>query len=458
MRIRSHLDPTLFVTFLHVDASQYDEDFRRLARSFKRAKGTNLKPLYDALRERETRIFDHERYHFCQGLRLPFLHIYALLTLRHVFDGLECLAGVAKDWREWPNIGAGVTGFGRLDHSFHMGANRSGQIAIGPTAFSDYDFTLKFSPKEMLECAASIFDYQMSCNRVHEPSDPDLFRRWCKRNPAYTRLFDFLKDYLACDRIALRSILPLLNAAFHTSVPERGFAELASRVWHASRGPNAYGAAFLAQSEPCRWHEVFQEDLARIKYDYPFGETPNTLDLEDGNFYYLDPERWLGAQFRAGIQHPFLGPLATEWQKRAKDVAGLDSYLDMPRYVDNKEARQFAQSAEPSLQILRIFMDDGSDQTFAIGSGLTKAAFGDKAVGEDTGRAAVDILAAYGAFRRAFNLPMTEAARTCHLSDCPHFENNLCNCYPMIPDRFEDCGFPIRMQNWVEMLRSVHRG
>ncbi|UEM08422.1 hypothetical protein J4G43_026890 [Bradyrhizobium barranii subsp. barranii] len=265
MRIRSHLDPTLFVVFWHIDAREYDEEFRRLVRSQTRGKGTDVGRIFDALRERESRIWAHERYHFWQGLRLPFLHLYAMQTMRTVIVGAGTLAKLVEDWRKWADHALAVALFARLDSPFHLGANRSGQIALGSTPLAGYEFTLKSSPKEMLECAASIFDYQTSCKAVREMSDPVSFRKWCKRNPAYLRIFDFLKDFLSSDRLALRTVLPLINAAFHTSYPERAFAELAARIWGGSTGPNPQAAAFLAQSEPCRWHEVFQQWLTEIE-------------------------------------------------------------------------------------------------------------------------------------------------------------------------------------------------
>src|ERR1700756_3052774 len=100
MHIRSHLDPTLFVIFLHINAKEYDEEFRALARSLNPGRGTNLQPLLDALKEREQRTLAHERYHFWQGLRLPFLHLYATTTLRTYFLGARELARMTEDWRQ----------------------------------------------------------------------------------------------------------------------------------------------------------------------------------------------------------------------------------------------------------------------------------------------------------------------------------------------------------------------
>jgi hypothetical protein len=247
MRIRSHLDPTLFVIFLHIDARKYDEEFIALGRSLKRAKGTDIDSLMEALRGRERRTMAHERYHFWQGLRLPFLHLYAILTLRAAFVGVKALARATKDWGRWAELGGTIDGFDRLDSLFHVAGNRSGQLVFGRKRLSEYEFTLEFSAKEMLECAASIFDYQTSCENHYDMSDPLLFELWRKRNPAYLKIFEFLKNFLGSDRLSLRTILPLINPAFHTSCPERALIELTARIWGRFAQPTSMNNPFLAQ-------------------------------------------------------------------------------------------------------------------------------------------------------------------------------------------------------------------
>jgi hypothetical protein len=221
----------------------------------------------------------HERYHFWQGIRLPFLNLHATLSLREFFLGASQLAKRNANWQSWADLGWSVPSFGRLDMTFYLGGNREGRLVFGLEPFSDYEFTLKFSIKEMLECAASIFDFQLSCKIVAEMSDPEAFAMWCKLNPAYVRIYKFYRDFLGSEKTAIRTILPLLNAAFHTSYPERAFAELAARMWGNFARPESAAAAFLVQKEPCRWPEVFQGWLTNLDYKYPIGRYPEEISL-----------------------------------------------------------------------------------------------------------------------------------------------------------------------------------
>jgi hypothetical protein len=454
MRIRSHLDPTLFIIFQHVDAREYDATFKDLVRSLRPIPGSNLQPLLEALRDREYRVLAHERYHFWQGLRLPFLHLYAVETLRAAFLGAQELARMDDDWQRWAALGATVPVFDRLDRVFYLAGDRSGKLVFGKDRPTGYELSLKFSAKEMLECAASIFDYQFSCKLIEDLSDPACFKRWCKRNPAYLGVFKFLKDILASEKLVLRIILPLINAAFKTSFPERALAELIARAWGNFAKPNTVGEAFLAQNEPCRWRELFNLWLTEIDYDLPIA--PDAVSIENETFYYLDPEQWLGLTFDGAFQHPFLGPLATEWLRRAKTDPAFEVYLDMPGYVPT-EGHEFAFAAEPQLRIVRVFSDGGQDKVFGLGKGLIGPAFlgsgfSGMSAGEYRGFI-LSMLAAYGAFRRATGAQMTDAARTCYHTECPHFDANYCNSYPLIPERFEDCGFPGRLRDWIAIWR-----
>ena len=457
MRIRSHLDPTMYVIFLHVDGKEYDEDFTKLVRSLKSTRGIDVRPVLDALRDRERRVLAHERYHFWQGLRLPFLHTYAVTTMRLAFLGAREIARTTEDWGRWSDLGAHVSGFDRLDQRFTIAATASGELVFGRQEFPNRDFALNFSTKDMLECAASIFDYQMSCENIADISDPIQFTRWSKRNPAYLNVFNFLADFFDSKKLALRTTLPLINASFHTSYPERAFAEIVGRVWGNFVGTDAPGDFFLSQKEPCRWPDLFGRFLAELDYDYEFDSNPQKVDLDNFEFYYMSSEKWLGVQLGGGFQHPFLGPLAEEWQRRAQSTPSLEYYIDLPGYVSNEEAHKFAYAADPQLRIVRFFLPDGPDKVFAVGDGLVGPAFKSEAFSSLSAsefRAFVlDSLATYGAFRKATGANMTDAARTCYHSDCPLFEANYCNCYPLIPERFEDCGFPDRLTEWVTANR-----
>jgi hypothetical protein len=61
----------------------------------------------------------------------------------------------------------------------------------------------------MLECAASIFDFQFSCKTVAETRDSQEFRNWRKLKPRYLKVYDFLRQFFQSEQLALRTALPL---------------------------------------------------------------------------------------------------------------------------------------------------------------------------------------------------------------------------------------------------------
>jgi len=367
--------------------------------------------------------------------------------------GARQLAKMEPDWRRWPYLGAMVRGFDRLDMPFHLAGEPSGKLAFGAQCPPGFELNLSFTAKDMLECAASIFDFQNSCRTTAEMSDPQSFSRWRKRNPAYLQIHDFLRDFLRSERLALRTVLPLINAAFCTSIPERALTELAGRVWGNFVAPGNKEGTFLGQPEPCRWPELFRRWLQELPYDIPFGTTADSISPEEARFFHMDPEIWLGGTLGSRVQHPFLGPLAHEWLRRAKDVPGLEFYLDLPGYVTNDDAHSFAFAAEPQLRVVRVFFEDGFDKVFAVGDGLVGPAFKDPELSHLSASEfrgfILETMAVYGAFRRTFGAHMAEAAQTCHHVACPHYDDNFCNAYPLIPASFQQCGFPGRMQEWI---------
>jgi hypothetical protein len=67
---------------------------------------------------------------------------------------------------------------------------------------------------------------------------------------------------------------------------------------------------------------------------------------------------------------------------------------------------------------------------------------------------AADVLTMYSAVRRASGAHFNPDQRTCRHQGCPLFELNYCNSYPIIPTKFEDCGFAARMDRLVKTLRK----
>ena len=52
--------------------------------------------------------------------------------------------------------------------------------------------------------------------------------------PSVRGTIEIAAQFLGSESLAIRALLPLINAAFHTTLPERAFAELLARLWGTS--------------------------------------------------------------------------------------------------------------------------------------------------------------------------------------------------------------------------------
>ena len=454
--MRSYIDTTLFAIYYHFDLRQSGDDLLGLARSIRQRVGTDTRPLLKALTNRgHWRKFAHEQYHFWQGIRLPFLYRYALLTFRETMLAARAFSRRSGNWREWGNLDVVSPAFHRLDLAHHLALRPGSVLHFGRGPSPDADKKTQFTAVDLLECAASLFEYQISC---HDPSlitHPGSFTRWRKRRPAYLELFDFVSRILHTEELALAFTMPLINAAFHTTKPERAFVELACR-FPSEFQRRAQGADRQRGVPPPDWHFVVKDMLKELEYDLPYGAHPDTVDVYDDRFYYLSTD-WLQGRLgrgNASIQHPVLGPPSTAWLEREREVPELATLLDYPGYVHSEEAMAFATSVEPTIRVVRLRLDDDKYKVFVLGAADLRAATTDPALVampewllQD---AFLDLFAVYGAIRQAYGLEGPKSLRRCFHATCPHYDAACCNGYPMIPEDPADCTFARRMEWFVQ--------
>ncbi|MDQ6675716.1 MAG: hypothetical protein M3Z09_00300, partial [Acidobacteriota bacterium] len=298
-----------------------NETLRNAVESFSPTDGDSFGPLGSKLHPRSQQLLFHETYHFWQGLRLPFLFRYATLSFRQVMMGFRELSRTNTPFTEWS---CELPEFERLTSPSFLGYLPGGRLFWGPTPerFPQTAKHRKITALSMLECAASLAEFQVASESSN--GDPSSLRRWAKRNPAYLDLFDFAAGYLANEVLALRSLLPLINAAFHTTIPERAFVELLARVWGQLATPSQFGASFLAQPEPCRWPDLFDSFLGQLKYDQP----DDVLRLLETSFYRISMEEVAPMTYGdGGFGHPFLAPLAQRWLEIARQNPAFSSVL-----------------------------------------------------------------------------------------------------------------------------------
>lgn len=443
MSVRSHVDPCLFVVFVHVQGEHLTEILRDAVESFLPSDGDSLRPLRSKLHPRSQQLLFHEIYHFWQGLRLPFLFRYATLSFRQMMIAFRELSRSTTAFTEWS---CQLPEFQRLTGPSYLGFLPGGKLFWGatPERFPQAADRIKLTILSMLECAASVAEFQVASGS--SIADPSSLRRWAKRNPAYLDLFDFVAGYLDDETLALRLILPLINAAFHTTIPERAFVELLARAWGQLANTSEFSDAFLAQPEPCRWPDLFDHFLGQLKYD----RHDYVLRQFETSFYRISMEELASLTYgHADIGHPFLARLAQQWVETARESPAYYSVLDLPGYCAVLE--DCSDKFSPPVTVFQFHLGGDRDRVFLEAN--TRAV--DDYAGATFKGMIADVLTIYGAVRRASGAHFDPDQRTCHHVGCTLYQPNFCNVYPIVPGHHTSCGFPARIGRLISIMKGL---
>jgi hypothetical protein len=367
----------------------------------------------------------HEAYHFWQGLRLPFLHRYALLTLRttaHAFQKLDTI----ENLHEWHCL---LPEFERLFLPSRWHSPMPGQVNVAPLSQGKGP-GIDLTPSDLFEGAASLAQWQTTVAQGSERWSWIHFKRWSKRNPSYTTAIDAVANALGDDSLALRCFLPMVNVAFHTSEPVLSLGHLTCIL----SMPEI--ASWKHHPEPCRWRELFTKSLALI----PFKATPNYDDNIIGSPYHQITESWLETR----PEHPMLASLATKWLKFEQNDHRYIMLLDQPGYLDGNFVAEVMRDFAP-FTLTCFHLQNGRNRIVTTASGDT-----DESNALLHGYFWLRTLTLYSVVRRAADAHCDPETRLCYHSECPEYKPNYCNAYPLIPDSFQDCKF----REVVSQLRS----
>lgn len=453
MPMKSHLDPCLFVVYMHVSGENLEDKLASIVSALQLRNGESFSPVLESLAPRTKQVLFHEEYHFWQGLRLPFLYRYASLAYRTAFLAFTQLSRNSANPNDWSCM---LPELERLNLPDCIGTNHDGDYYWSSSPDSipiNAVDKINISPLDLLECAASIAEFQVTVSGDYV--DPSNLKRWLKRNPAYLVPYSFAARALEDEYLALRTILPLINASFHTTQPSRTFVELLARIQRNFAQPDEASRKFLAQGEPRRWPEIFARWLDEIQYD---GSDNSGMRILGETYHRLALDYWVYGELTHDgdfMIHPFLGPLARKWSDIAKMRPKFSWLLDLPGWVDSETFRECRSEFRAPLSIFRFHMGQGRDRVFSCGTGVGGGFTSIPGPTDGTYRDFIaDTLTMYGAVRRASNAHFNELQRTCHHSECPHYIENFCNAYPIVPLRFEDCGFPARLTNLIAIQRK----
>ena len=445
MPLRSHVDLCLFVRMLRaerepisadeIDDLEHAQDQERALRVWRKQYDSN--PM----------VWFHEQYHYWQGLRLPFLFWYAAFSLRAVLTGFAEFLETCAPLDQWSGDAPMLNYLSTASHCVHFGG---GSFMVFPNRASvppEFPPGVDLAPLDLIEGMASIAEWQVQAPKT-EMEEVRSFKRWAKRNPAYLHAFRFVWSALGDESLALRIFCPLVEAAFHTSHPVRGFINLLHAFFYFRQ--SKMGAQTIAQREPVWWPEVFRDLLKQVKFEGP----PDSLKgvLVDHPYCLLDRENWIaGAWEGSDFLNPFLTPNARKWVALEKQMPAYEWLIAQPGWAPKQVFREAIEEFYPPLTILHFALKDGTNRVI-LGADPEGAAADSLKSGN-----LLTLLTAFSVVRRATQTHYNPNIRLCHHSDCPYYVGNFCNLYPVIPKDWKDCGFPARVEQISTLLEPVVR-
>jgi hypothetical protein len=443
MPVRSHVDLCTFTRFMH--AQRHDLDDAVVEALDQELPVEELRRLYWAQLNNQLSTSFHESYHFWQGLRLPYLHRYAVLTFVATSQAFVQLALLDPNWHHWTDIATSqfsLLGTKKYNIWFVDDAIIIRNALQGLLLDAS---PLTLSALDLIETAASLAEFQVASRRV-ERTDPIKFGRWTKRHPTYRGAYDYTARALGDQSLALRCTLPAINVSFETTDPVRAFCTLISYFGEALRHSGEV-QEFVAQDEPCQWGRFFRDLLDAEKFDDD-GDVGNLLDE---SYFRLDPDQWVGARsswshILGGI-HPFLSGKADEWSSIEAEKPYYGWLLDQPGWVSPDQIQEALGDFSP-ITVMRFHAGHGRDKVISMGN-VPRDEEGE----EDLVLA--QILMAYGSIRRATDIHFDADSRLCHHADCPEYESNYCNCFLKVPKQWPDCKFPSAMENLISGFRDM---
>lgn len=421
--MRSHVNQSTFIQYIFVPPSEEDLDLQGLLNN-----PEDEEALGKAWARQFTKtpmLFFHETYHYWQGLRLPFLYRFAILSHRAIIHAYQQMATLGRPLIEWDCIMPELSRLAIPSRIYWYEDGVLGSYGIGGTTGPpDADATAwwEVTPQGLLETAASVSEFQVTTDQTTRQS-PLAFRRWCKRNAAYLDAYDITSKVLG-EELALMAVVPIINGAFETSDPLRGFVEILSKVTGGLRSGTL--DPFIAQPEPRQWVSLVDLTLREINYE---SDEEDTL-LVGSAFHRVSLDNWVGAIYPSGepLVHPFLTENAMEWHRRAAVRPAYHWLLAQPAWVHDDVINEALTDLGPQLSFLKFRMPN---RDVVITRGNTRLNLSELK----------RLLTIYSVILRASEVGFDPRNRLCHHASCPLYKSNYCTTYPAIPQDFRSCQF-----------------
>ncbi len=436
--MRSHIDTIMFCRYLYLDSNDY------ISFSETQIQTANQQELFEiflAIQSENQKISTlsfHENYHYWQGLRLPYLVWSSFTGIYNVLGAFSHASQKDTDYTNW-EMDIPILNIYSQKHYI------SGEIDNLEIDHSN-NTGISLSIIDLLEAATSIAEYQVSVSHA-ERTNPITFSRWCKKNPAYINVFRFVSKLLCDEELTLRLLIPFVNGAFSTNQPVRAFIYLIKdfKLWQMN---DPISIKFLAQKEPCKWDVLVEELLEKLPYT---DKENSSMDPTNEKFFKLTIENWVDSYFSFSgnqkLYHPFVHEQASKWLELSYVDAGFKSVLNYPGYLNSQIVEYVSKHFNPVVTFVKFTLNSGSSKVVAFGQLGNEIKY-------DWPIPMLDLYTIYSTIKKAAKVQFFEKHRMCGHNDCSFFEDNYCNSYPSIPNNMNDCGFPNRINNLINLFHE----
>lgn len=452
MSAKSHVDLCMFIQILEIEEDKIPESIKAalLSRNYGEINqilsndndNTNIRFRFV---NKETNL--HESIHLIQGVIYPYLRLYSVFSFIQMHKLFKMVPEPVLSDEQNDVLSVTIPELSLLDLEFYVADLskrflfwRFNKHVLGVSAdhshFRADQILTKLSVVDLLENAASLMQYKITSGKDF-PSWVE-FQRWSKRNPSYTAVLDFIAKYLGNSDLAIRILLPVIQVAFETNWPVRTFVNLIGAI--KINCENGHLDAFIAQPEPCRWIELLDTYMDKIKF-----EEADMGDFATSKYFRLD--RYATSNIRIGgkLGHPITGKFAKLWGDLERvDIAyryaftAPNGYKSQISKIDGLFTSPIA-VLKFTVQAQNIALVVGDMMNSGISGWIEQS--GDAEYLSNVSAALVDFLLLYGVARRFSSSLMDPDFRLCHHCDCRFYRSNYCNTWIFIPVRYQDCTF-----------------
>ena len=459
MALRSHIDTWTFCKFIHVPHEMIDD--RILQKVPGHQDKQALAEAFFLQYPKSERLLFHETYHVWQGIRLPYLHLYAAMMVRETFQTFREFSCTDIPFVEWDGsttiflsrdlmekVDFHIINYDLIFHDTTLPIHLK-----GAEINRDESRSFNVSLMDLLENSTSLAEFQFDCANSADVYDELIFNRWAKRHAMYKDVFEMVAWYFDNDvNLALRLFIPMVNASFHTTNPLRAFALLICVIKAKFHDSTSFVKRFFEQPEPCKWSDFFQHFLNVLPYDD--GNPENNFFNHPNKFSLLKIENTI-IQYEIDKPegkdkldiHPILTPLLRKWLELETPNPGLATILDAPGL--NRNAYESIWRKLDTLTIMKFEIPHEP---------LLLTFFSNDQVRDLMNMPAIEyVLAQSGIMRKVFNINFDQDNHFCRHAECPYYSLNYCNSYMRIPNHYTDCEFPGDVQNWIELSKEYER-